>query len=93
MSFKNSELEAVVSGNYNILSNIEPDTDLDREVRVEGDGENKKRVHVLIVNEKEFTYDNKHDRNSDYYRLLNVVQRAKKSVEDAKAGTPAAAAA
>jgi hypothetical protein len=76
-TYKNVELDEALSEGYN-FSVIDLLTDVERDVRVEGEGKDKKRVHVLVINGQDFTYDNKHDRNSDYYRFLNAVQRANK---------------
>lgn len=69
-SYHNTKLDKAVEGFD--LTNLSAE-DITRDSGKDPDGN---RIHTLSVLDTEYVYGDKHQRNSDYYKLLNQINRA-----------------
>lgn len=82
-NYKNENLTSDIQLGTIVLEDLDFES-VERGKERRGEGDDAKTIHTMGVLGTAYEYGTKHDRNSDYYRLKNQVERSQKNqTEDA----------
>lgn len=88
-AYHNAELGQAIEVSTIVLEDL-TESDISRDKKRVGEGDVARNVFTLTINDAEYEYSTvqrgkkaKHDRNSDYYRIINAMNKAKEAAEKA----------